>query len=345
MKNSRFGLILILVLLVVAMALALLGPSLFEADSKTQKAIRQAMPAPAPEGFAAKGVVESSQEIVLSSRIGGEIAVIGVDEGDRVTAGQVLLRMNDSKVAAQVELSEARLRAAQSGLEEQASGFRKEDVAASQSAVGRATAVFEQAEVEALRQQRLLDKGATPRVEWERAEERRRVALAQLDELKTQQDKMQRGSRRETVDQARARVAEIGAELKYQRALLADYTIKSPIDGLVIQRHVDADESVDIATPLLTLIAPDRMRIHAEVEETDVGKVTEGQHVIVTVDNLPEKTFSGKVYQVFPTVNKKSQRTFDPMASFDINTQKVYIALDDYAGLVHGMTVTVRFLQ
>jgi hypothetical protein len=42
-------------------------------------------------------------------------------------------------------------------------------------------------------------------------------------------------------------------------------------------------------------------------------------------------------------VEKKRQRTFDPLASFDINTQKIYISLDDYTGLVHGMTVNVRF--
>ena len=345
MKTSRAGLLLILFLALAAVILALFGPGLFGKESSAPRTAPQQIPVAPPAGFTAKGVVESAREVVLSSRVAGEIIEVSVDEGDRAGAGTILVRMNDRKVAAQVELSEARLLAAQAGLREQSSGFRKEDVAAGNSAVQRAEAVFEQAEVEARRQQRLLEKGATTRVEWEKAEEARRVARAQLDELKAQQDKLRRGSRRETVDQAQAGVAEIRAELKYQKALLADYTIAAPFDALVIESLVEPGETVDIAAPLLSLIDPDQLRIHAEVEESDVGRVVLDQQVAVTVDNLPGKTYSGKVYRIFPTVSRKSQRTFDPMASFDINTQKVYITLDDYAGLVHGMTVNVRFLE
>lgn len=345
MKTSRAGLLLILALALTALLLALFGPGLFHERSPGPKTAPRQMPVPPPTGFAAKGVVESVREVVLSSRVAGEILAIAVEEGERAKAGEVLVQMNDRKVAAQVELSEARLHAAQAGLREQSSGFRKEDVAAGDSAVQRATAVFEQAGIESERQKRLLEKGATTRVEWEKAEEARRVARAQLDELKAQQDKLRRGSRQETVDQAKAGVAEIHAELKYQRALLADYSIAAPFDALVIERFVEPGESVDIAAPLLSLIDPNQLRIHAEVEESDVGRVILDQSVTVTVDNLPGKTYTGKVYRIFPTVSRKSQRTFDPMASFDINTQKVYIALDDYAGLVHGMTVNVRFLE
>ena len=345
MKNSRAGLFLILFLALTAVILALFGPGLIGKDSSAPRTAPQQIPPLPPAGFTAKGVVESVREVVLSSRVAGEIMEITVEEGDRAGAGTVLVRMNERKVAAQVELSEARLLAAQAGLQEQSSGFRKEDVAAGDSAVQRATAVFEQAGIEAQRQQRLLEKGATTRVDWEKAEEARRVAQAQLDELKAQQDKLRRGSRRETVDQAKAGVAEIRAELKYQRAQLADYSVAAPFDALVIERFVEPGESVDIAAPLLSLIDPDHPRIHAEVEESDVGRVVLDQGVMVTVDNLPGKTYTGKVFRIFPTVSRKSQRTFDPMASFDINTQKVYIALDDYTGLVHGMTVNVRFLE
>lgn len=345
MKNSRFGLLLILFLALAALLLALFGPGLFSDRTAAPRTDPQQIPAVPPTGFTAKGLVESVREVVLSSRVAGEIMEIAVEEGDRAGAGAVLVRMNDRKVAAQVELSEARLLAAQAGLQEQSSGFRIEDVAAGDSAVQRAAAVFEQAGIEAERQKRLLEKGASTRVEWEKAEESRRVAHAQLDEMKAQQDKLRRGSRRETVDQARANVAEIRAELKYQRALLADYSVAGPFDALVIERFVEPGESVDIAAPLLSLIDPDHPRIHAEVEESDVGRVVLDQGVMVTVDNLPGKAYTGKVYRIFPTVSRKSQRTFDPMASFDINTQKIYIALDDYTGLVHGMTVNVRFLE
>ncbi|MCK4623649.1 MAG: HlyD family efflux transporter periplasmic adaptor subunit [Desulfuromonadales bacterium] len=345
MKSSRFGLVLIAVMFVAAIILALTGPSLFDNSKDLTNHVRQAMPQPSQAAFAAKGTVESIQEIDLSSRVKGEISAITIEEGDRVSPGQMLVRMNSSKIEAQIEIAEANLRASKALLEEQSTGFRREDIAAAQSAVERARVVYEQAALEAERQQRLLEKGAISRFDWEKAEEKRRIALAQLNELGAQRDKYQKGSRTESIAQAQARVAEATAELKYYRAILADYSISSPMDGLVIRRHKDADESVDVGTPLLTIIDPAHLRIHAEVEETDVGRITEGQSIEVTVDARSNKVYTGKVYKVFPTVSKKTQRTFDPMASFDINTQKIYIALDDFSGLVQGMTVTVRFLK
>jgi len=349
MKSSRFGLTLVITLALTAILMAWLGPALFEKVPSDATPTGQAVPlstfSSKPILIAAKGVVESAQEIDLSSQIKGEIESILVDEGDRVTAGQLLIQMNSRKVLANIELIKARLSAAQAVLKKQISGFRTEEIAAGLSAVERARAIFEQAQVEEQRQKRLLSKGAIPRIDWEHAEEKRRVALAQLNELKAQAEKLQHGFRSESIEQTRAKVAEATAELKYYQAVLADYTVYSPIEGLVIQRQVDDKESVDIGTPLLTLIDPQQLRIHAEVEEADIGKALQGQTAEVTADNLPGKIFKGKVYQVFPTVNKKTQRAFDPMASFDINTQKVYIALNDYTGLVHGLTVNVRVLK
>lgn len=74
-----------------------------------------------------------------------------------------------------------------------------------------------------------------------------------------------------------------------------------------------------------------------------MGRVTVGQLVEVTVEAFRDKIFNGKVIKVFPVVHKKTQKSFDPMASFDINTQKIHIQLDEYPGLKNGMTTTVRF--
>jgi len=349
MKSCRFGLTLVIILALTAILMAWLGPALFEKAPSDAKLTGSSLPlstfSSKPILIAAKGVVESAQEIDLSSQVKGEIESVLVDEGDRVTTGQLLIQMNSRKVLAHIELTKAKLAAAQAVLKEQISGFRHEDIAAALSAVERAQAVLKQAQIEEQRQRRLLSKGAIPRIDWEHADEKRRVALAQLNELKAQAEKLQKGFRSENIEQSRAKVAEAAAELKYYQAVLADYTVYSPIDGVVIQREVDDKEAVDIGTLLLKLINPQQLRIHAEVEEADIGKALQGQKAEVTVDNLPGEIFKGKVYQVFPTVNKKTQRAFDPMASFDINTQKVYIALDDYTGLVHGMTVNVRFIK
>ena len=68
--------------------------------------------------------MESAQEIDLSSQIKGEVESVLVDEGDRVTTGQLLIQMNSRKVLANIELIKARLSAAQAVLKKQISAFR-----------------------------------------------------------------------------------------------------------------------------------------------------------------------------------------------------------------------------
>ncbi|MRR14288.1 HlyD family efflux transporter periplasmic adaptor subunit [archaeon] len=133
------------------------------------------------------------------------------------------------------------------------------------------------------------------------------------------------------------------AEAEHYRSYLADHSLVSPINGIVVERIRREGESVDVGTPVLKLINPGKMRVRAELEESDVGKVKEGDAVDVTCDSYPGKVFSGKVKRVFPFVQRREQKTFDPIASFDINTQRIYLSLDDFTGLKDGMTVTLRF--
>jgi multidrug resistance efflux pump len=345
MKSSRLGIVLILGLGLLAVLLAFFGPSLFDHNGRTELAEEQKAASPVQAGFSAKGMIESTHEVEISSQIQGVIDKVLVAEGDTVTTNQPLIRLAAEKIQARVQLAEAAQSEARAALAEQERGFRREDIAGAKSALARATAIAEQAAREAERQQRLLEKGATTRVDWERAEEQRQIAQAQRSELAAALEKVETGMRQESIEQARANLEKASADLAYHRTLLADYVITSPMEGLIISRDRDEQEFVDIGSPLLTLIDPSRLRVHAEVEETDFDRVSHGQSVEVTADPFPGKIFAGQVTQVFPTVNKKAQRTFDPMASFDINTQKIYIELQDYTGLVHGMTLTVRFVQ
>jgi multidrug resistance efflux pump len=268
-----------------------------------------------------------------------------VDGGDQVKSGQLLVRLDKSKIEAQVAAATARLSQASARRNEAQAGYRREDVDAAQQAYDRATATNSESRRNFERQQRLLDQGATTRVARDQAEEAWRVAEANWKEAKARLDKMQKGPRAEELAAARADEERARAELQHAQALLSDYEIYSPIDGVVINRFRDAGETVDVGMRILAIVNPDKLRIWAEVEETDAGLVEVGQNVTVTVDAHPGKEFKGKVTKVYAAVQRKSQKTFDPAATFDINTQKIEVALDDYNGLVHGMSVSVRFLK
>jgi multidrug resistance efflux pump len=342
MKNNRFGIVMITGLVIAAVALALFGPLIFRKKvEKRGPEVRQA----ANAAVTSKGVVESEEEVQVGSQVSGIIREIRANEGDPVRKGQLLVILDSGKVVAKVEQAEAMTREARERLRELETGSRSEDIEIARARAKRDEVVYGQANDEFQRQERLYRKDAATLIERDRALERMKTAAEELKGAESNLQKLLKGERKGEVEQARAAVARNSAEKKYNQALLREYTITSPIDGVVTARQKEAGEIVDVGTPLMKLINPKRMRIRAEIEETDVGKVKDGQQVEVTMDAYRDKVYRGKVYKIFPDVKRKAQKTFDPMASFDINTQQIYIRLDDFTGLKDGMTVTVRFLK
>src|SRR6185436_1043362 len=101
---------------------------------------------------------------------------------------------------------------------------------------------------------------------------------------------------------AKAQVAQIGAVLRSSKTNL-DYTrIYSPIDGIVISRAIDPGQTVaaSFQAPTLFVIAQDlrKMRVLADIDEADVGRLKEGMGAEVSVDAFPGESFKGMVSQV-----------------------------------------------
>lgn len=339
MKTSRTGILIIAALAIIALLLALAGPWLVRKKTGQKAAVAVAQ----SSSVHARGVVESEESVVIGSQIPGIIVSMKVAEGDQVRRGETLAMLDGGKVRARIDMAEAAAGEARARLQELNSGARSEDREAARSRVAQAAAVHVQAQDEFGRQDRLYGKKATTLVERNRAEERLNIAASELGEAKASLAKLENGSRPEEIEQAREKVSQMKAEAEHYRSYLADHSLVSPINGIVVERIRREGESVDVGTPVLKLINPGKMRVRAELEESDVGKVKEGDTVDVTCDSYPGKVFSGKVKRVFPFVQRREQKTFDPIASFDINTQRIYLSLDDFTGLKDGMTVTLRF--
>lgn len=126
--------------------------------------------------------------------------------------------------------------------------------------------------------------------------------------------------------------------LERARRNLAYTSIYAPIDGIVIERNVDVGQTVaaSLSAPQLFLIANDlsRMQILASVDESDVGRIHEGQRVTFTVQSAPGERFTGVVRQV-----RLQSATVE-----NVVTYTVVIAVENPGGrLLPGMTATVSF--
>ena len=139
-------------------------------------------------------------------------------------------------------------------------------------------------------------------------------------------------------DVAKTQLQSAQVALNRARQNLGYATIRSPIDGIVIQRDVDVGQTVaaSLQAPQLFLIAEDlrKMQILASVDESDIGMIADGQPVQFTVEAYPNRTFAGTVQQV-----RLESTTVDNVVNYT-----VVVAVDNADGvLLPGMTATVNF--
>ncbi len=177
---------------------------------------------------------------------------------------------------------------------------------------------------------------------------RSRADLAQTELTLTRAEGLlaQGAATEEAVDAARsaravAKAAVTSAEVNVERARqnLTYTEIRSPIDGVVLDRTVEVGQTVaaSLSAPQLFLIAGDlgKMEILAAVDESDIGKIHDGQKAEFTVQAYPDETFTGTVQQV-----RLQSTTLENVVNY---TVVVSVANDD-GRLLPGMTATVDFL-
>jgi len=212
----------------------------------------------------AVGQLEPMTSVEVGSDLTGTVQTVPVDANDAVVAGQVLARLDPSPYQSSVTQHEAA-------------------VASSAAGVEQAKVNLEAAELSLGRTQRLLGHGAATPVELENAQ-------VQVD------------TARAALTSARAQLSQAEATLERSQQDLEDSVITSPIDGVVIRRHVDPGQTVVSAmqaTPLFEVASDlSLMRAEVGVDEADVGRVKPGQKAHFTVSAWPDKVFDATVVSI-----------------------------------------------
>jgi HlyD family secretion protein len=218
-----------------------------------------------------------------------------VAEGQRVTAGQLVARLDDAEQTQEVALRRAELAATQALLAELEAGSRPQEIAAAEAVVRSAEAERERTRLEFTRQQELLQKNAVSTREFELAQAQLKVANARAAETAERAKLIQAGPRAETILQARARTEQAAAALALAQSRL-DYTrLVSPLAGMVLSHHVEPGEFVSAGTPVVTVADTAHMWVRAYLNQTDLGRLRLGQKVTVRTDTFPNKSYEGVV--------------------------------------------------
>ena len=246
----------------------------------------------------ATGELNAISVVAIGTQVSGTVQEIYVDFNSPVKAGQLIALIDPSVLKLTLNESEASLAVYQAGVKS-------------------AQASLTDAQRKLARNRELWNRKLIARSEVDTSEADVDMKKAALQEAKSR------------VTQAKASVERARTNLNYTR-------ITSPVNGVVIDRQVDAGQTVAASyqTPTLFKVAEDltRMRIETKVDEADIGTVAEGQNVTFRVDAFPDEVFSGKVVQV----------RIAPNTSENVVTYTVIIHVDNSElKLKPGMTANV----
>jgi HlyD family secretion protein len=243
------------------------------------------------------------RQVALAFNNSERIAAVLVQEGDRVQRGQVLARLDSSRLEPQVAQAEARVAARRHAVERLRNGSRPEEIAQARANVASAKADATNARGQYERLETLAHNSAGRGVsqqDLDNAKAALDVAEAKLAVNQKVLDLAIVGARKEDIGQAEAELRADEAQLAFLRQELADIQLIAPIDAVVRTRLMEPGEMASPQKSVFLLAITDPKWVRAYVAEPDLGKLHTGMTASVVVDSFPDRRFEGWVGFISP---------------------------------------------
>ncbi|MFH0789711.1 MAG: efflux RND transporter periplasmic adaptor subunit, partial [Pseudomonadota bacterium] len=234
-------------------------------------------------------------DVEVSFKIPGRLEKRLVSEGEMVTAGQVVARLDSRDLAQEIAQRSAQVGAAQAALTELKTGSRPEEIAQAEAVLERAQADGARAKLEFERQKRLYEREVISTREYDLAKTTQDGTEARIREAQEMLTLVRKGPRQEKIDQAKAGLEQVRQALALAETRMSYSVLFSPLSGIVLSENVEPGEFVSPGTPIITLGDLSRVYLRAYINETDLGRVKVGQKVRVTTDTFPNKAYEGKI--------------------------------------------------
>ncbi|NLD37482.1 MAG: efflux RND transporter periplasmic adaptor subunit [Desulfatiglans sp.] len=252
----------------------------------------------------ATGSLEPRNQVDVGSELSGIVKSVDVDFNDHVTKGQTLATIDPSKLEAQVKQSKASLESANAKVLD-----------------AEATLTEMQNELKRLLQV------------WELSGKK----IPSQNEIDSAEAKVKRANA--SLASAKAQVSQAKATLEANETDLSKMVIRSPINGIVLNRNIEPGQTVaaSFQAPVLFTLAEDltQMELRVAIDEADVGVVKNGQDATFSVDAYPERNFNASIFQV----------KFGSSAAEGVVTYETRLTVDNKELLLRpGMTATAEII-
>jgi HlyD family secretion protein len=261
----------------------------------------------------ATGYVIAHHKIQVGSKIAGRVEWIGVEKGDRVKRGQVVVRLEDREYRAQFDQAKSSYDAAQARLLELERGSRPEEIDRAKAEGERAQADLQTAEAQLRRIQGLVKEGVLPAQSLDDAKGRYDSARANLAALTKTYELIRQGPRQEQIENARSEAARAKAAMEYAKTILDAAEIRVPSDGTILERNVERGEMVTTSfvgdrgakSFVVTLADLQDLQVELDINQNDFNRITAKQPCTVITDAYPDRVYECRVDEISPEANRQ----------------------------------------
>lgn len=287
---------LLLFLLVVSAAACSGASSAAQRDGESRDEARpvpvvRIQQTPLDRSVTVSGTLAAEEQVMLSLKVTGRLEEMLVDLGSPVRRGQVIARLTPTDFELRLSQAEAALQQARARLGLEPAGDEDTVDVERTAVVRQARAALEEARRQRDRYATFVQRGISARADLETAEAQLQIAEGRY------QDSLEEVRNRQAV------LAQRRSELALARQQLEDTSLKSPIDGVVRERHAFAGEYRSAGTPIVTVVRQHPLRLQLAVPERASADVRVGQVVRVIVEGDAE-AYRGRVARLSPAITE-----------------------------------------
>lgn len=286
--------------------------------------------------ISASGKVISENTVKISSKIGGKIIYLSKKEGDLVKKGELIARIDDSELKAQLKQQEANLELAKAKYNQIKKGAREQEIEVIRQTYLSAEYNLEEADKNLKRIEELYRENFATLQQLESAKLQRQIAEAQLTQTKEQLKLVKNRTTEDDIKISEAQIKQQEASMELINTQINNTYIYSPISGKVMQKFINEGEIIPPSAPILSVANMKSLVIEVDIDESEVEKIKERNKVKITLNAYPDKHFEGEVYYI-------SDESFDVIKEVGI-TFPVRVRLANYDLLKIGMTANVEIL-
>jgi HlyD family secretion protein len=293
--------------------------------------------------LAATGYIVAHHTINVNSKVTGRLAWIGVEKGDKVKEGQVLVRLEDQEFRASYEQARGALANARAYLDELEHGSRPEEIQQAQHNLDEARATLVNDKLTLDRTKELSSSGVVSRQALDDATAKFESDQQRVNSLDKSFQLMKIGPRSEEIARAEGALIQAQGQLDYAKSQLDATVIRAPVTGTILDRTAEKGELITAQFAsgsaggpqgsVVSLADLNDIQVELDIAQADFARLSPKQKGVVTTDAYPDRKYNGEIAQISPEANRQK-------ATVQVKVQ--VLNPDEY--LRPEMNATVKFL-